>query len=464
MPSMLGAMDITQYSDSSSESIFGRIASESLIRLNCSELLLGMYVCEVDCSWSAIPFPVGGFHLKTVEDIETLARYCKFVSIDGNKGTVPREARLNKLTVLSSARSAVPAMGSLNIKRDTYPVLYPVKQKIEKAYRLYSRLKKEFLVQTQGLKVASELDLVSLEEFTDGLIDEILGNPQTLIWVLNTDPDVQQENDYCVRAAIWATILARQIGMNKNDIKVLFMGTLLADIGMQQLPENLVQKRGSFSKEEYLAYKKHVELGMQLTADFPNLDERVSSIIRCHHERHDGMGFPRGLQGEQIPELARIANLAYCFERLLKLNANGSPVSPAKALSKLYKQRGLKFPEQLVVELIQVMGVYPLGSLVELSSGEVALVLEQIAEQKLMPKVALLTDNNKSPAKRFKIVKLGDEENSQRNFIQSRSIVGSFPNTDLREDNELGGILKPSNYAFDFCGKRNGFSLMGLRF
>ena len=457
-------MDITQHSNSNSTAIFDGIASERLIRLNCSELLLGMYVSEVDCSWSAIPFPVGGFHLKTVEDIETLSRYCKFVSIDGNKGSVPREARLNRLTVLSSARSAVPALGSLNIRRDTYPVLYPVKQQIEKAYRLYSRLKKEFLVQTQGLRTGRELDLASLEEFTDGLIDEILGNPQTLIWVLNTDPDVQQENDYCVRAAIWATILARQIGMKKSDIMMLFMGTLLADIGIQQLPERLVQKRGSFRKKEYLAYKKHVELGLQLTAGYSNLDERVSSIIRCHHERHDGMGFPRGLQGEQIPEFARIANLAYCFERLLKLKANCAPVSPVKALSKLYKQRGLKFPEQLVVELIQVMGVYPLGSLVELSGGEVALVLEQIPEQKLLPKVALLTDKNKLPATRFKIVKLGDEENSQRNFIQSRSIVGSFPNTDSIEERQLGETLKPGNYAFDFCSKRHGFSLMGLRF
>lgn len=464
MPRMLEAMDISQHSDSSGDALIDLYGSDSLIRVGCSELLLGMFVCEVDCSWSTIPFPVGGFHLKTVKDIETLVKYCKFVSIDSNKGTVPREARLNKLTVLSSARRAVPALGSLNIRRDTYPVLYPVKQKIEKVYQLYSRLKKEFLVQTQGMTVAKELDLACLEGFISGLIDEIVGNPQTLIWVLNTDPDDQQESDYCVRAAIWASILARQTGMRKTDIQVLFLGTLLADIGLRLLPEKLALKPGAFTKKEFLAYKKHVEFGVQLVAGYPQLDERVRSIIRCHHERHDGMGFPRGLQGEQIPALARFANLAYCFERLLKSNAGGSPVSPAKALSKLYKQRGLKFPEQLVVELIHVMGVYPLGSLVELSSGEVALVLEQISEQKLMPKVALLTDKNKSPVKRFKIVKLGDEENSQRNFIQSRSIVGTFPNTDSSKSNSLSANLKPGDYAFSFCGKRNGFSLMGLRF
>lgn len=464
MPSMIVVMDISGQHDSHKEPAFNRFTSDSLIRVNCSGLLLGMYVCEVDCSWASIPFPVGGFHLKTVADIETLSRYCKFVSIDANRGTVPREARLNQLTVLSSARSAVPSPGSLNIKRDVYPVLYPVKQQIEKAYRLYSRLKKEFRVQTQGIRVARDLDLASLEEFIDGLIDEVIGNPQTLIWVLNTDPDEQQESDYCVRAAIWATILARQTGMRKADIQVLFMGTLLADIGMQRLPKRLLHKRGSFRKKEFLAYKKHVEFSLLIVAAYPQLDERVKSIIRCHHERHDGMGFPRGLKGEQIPLLANFANLAYSFERLLKLKDKGLPVSPAKALSKLYKQRVLKFPEQLVVEMMQVMGVYPLGSLVELSSGEVALVLEQIAENKLLPKVALLTDKTKSPVKRFKIVKLGDEENSQRKFIQSRSIIGSYPETDSENRKRLDAGLKPGNYAFSFCSKRNAFSLMGLRF
>lgn len=461
---MLGTMDTTEHLDSSSQQLLKQFNSGTLMRVACSELLLGMYVSEVDCSWSALPFPVGGFHLKTVEDIETLGRYCKFVSIDSNKGTVPRQARLNQLTVLSSARSAVPALTSLNIKRDTYPVLYSVKQRIEKSYRLYSRLKKEFSVQTQGLSVAKELDFASLEEFIDGLIEEIVGNPQTLIWVLNTDPDKQQPGDYCVRAAIWATILARQVGMAKKEMQLLFMGTLLADIGMQALPERLVQKRGSFRKKELLAYKKHVELGLQIVAGYPQLDSKISSIIRCHHERQDGLGFPRGLKGEQIPSLAQFANLAYCYERLLKLNGEAVPVSPASALSRLYKQRALKFPEQLVVELIRVMGVYPLGSLVELSSGEVALVLEQIPEHKLLPKVALLTDKYKCVVEKNKIVKLGDGENSQRNFIQNRSIIGSFPNTDSPENARLEAKLKPSDYAFSFCGKRNAFSLMGLRF
>ena len=127
------------------------------------------------------------------------------------------------------------------------------------------------------------------------------------------NPDEVQATDYCVRASIWAAILARQFGIRKSEIQTLFMGTLLADIGMQALPEKLLSKRGSFRKKEFLAYKKHVELGMELVTSKSKLDSKVTGIIRCHHERHDGMGFPRGLQGEQIPQLARFANLAYSF-------------------------------------------------------------------------------------------------------------------------------------------------------
>jgi len=459
MPSMLWAMGISGHSKSGKQSASVRTAADSLLRVNCSDLLLGMYISELDCAWSETPFSVGGFHLKTAEDIETLSKHCKFVSIDTNKGTLPRAVKLNQLTILSSARRAVPASASLKINRATYPVLYPIKQQIDKSYRCYARLKQDFYTQAQAIRAVEEMDLSCLEKSIDVLNDEIVGNPQTLIWVLNTDPDARRKTDYCVRAAIWASILARQTGMILADLRALFMGTLLADIGMQLIPERLVYKRGPFSKQELSAYKRHVNLALEVVASYPQLDSRVTGIIRCHHERHDGLGFPRGLRGEQIPVLARFANLAYCFERLLKLDTDGPSSPPAKALSRIYKQRVIKFPQQLVVELIHVMGVYPLGSLVELSSGEVALVLEQKAQQKLSPKVAVLTDNNKSPIEAIQIVELGSEDNA----LESRIVVSSYRNADSSGKEKPGASLKPGNYIFSFCGRKIGIGALSLR-
>ncbi len=436
-----------------------RFGADNLLQLSCSELLLGMYVFELDCAWSKTPFPMGGFHLKNVEDIEILSKYCKTVVIDTNKGVQPRKKRQNQLTILSSARRAAPESVSLKINRDVYPTTRSVKQQIDKADRLHRTLKADFSKLALNIRNGDGLDLALLEKSIKALVESILINPQTHIWLLNTESADRKETDYCVRAAVWAAVLARQVGMHSYDINTLFIGTLLADIGMQLLPERLVNKRGPFRKKEFLAYCRHIDFGLELLSHYPDLDDRVASIIRCHHERQDGLGLPRGLCGRQIPVLARFANLAYCFERLLRSNSEGPAVNPAKALTKLYKQRSLKFPEQLVVELIQVMGTYPVGSLVEFSTGEVALVLEQNPAEKLSPKVAVLTDANKNLLQKYLLIDLA----KQGKLKENRSIVASYKTDNVAKRLGKDSAIDPGNYTFSFVGRRIGFGVFSIR-
>ncbi|MEQ8953220.1 MAG: HD domain-containing phosphohydrolase, partial [Gammaproteobacteria bacterium] len=278
-------------------------------------------------------------------------------------------------------------------------------------------------------------------------LQALIANPHAVIWVLNTDREKTLGTDYCVRAAVWGTLLARQIGMSKDDLDTVFRGTLLADIGMQMLPERLVNKTGHFRKKEYLAYRKHIQFGLQIIAEIPNLDERIASIVRNHHERHDGLGFPRGLRGEQIPVLARITCLAYCFERLINSNNPARRVSPARAMSRIYKQRLLKFPEQLVGEFSAAMGMYPVGTLVTLNSKEVALVLEQSDKGKMSPKIAVLSDPRGNKLEQPQIVDLANKDSAER----VRSITGP---TDMRNT-----AVDPRDYTFAFAGKR----ILGFR-
>lgn len=436
-----------------------RYAADNLLRLSCSELLLGMYVFELDCAWSKTPFAMGGFHLKNVEDIEILTKHCKHVVIDTNKGVQPRKGRKNQLTILSSARRAAPESSSIKIDRDAYPVTATVKQQIDKAQRLHSTLKADFAEQALAVRNGSDMDLPLLEKTIAGIITSIVANPQTHIWLLNTDPSDRSDTDYCVRATIWALVLARQVGLSSNETKILGIGTLLADIGMQLLPERLVNKSGPFRKKEFLAYRKHIDFGVELISHYTDLDDRVTTIIKCHHERQDGLGFPRKLRGKQIPLLARFTNLAYCFERLLRSNGEGPATPPSKALTKLYKQRGLKFPEQLVVELIHVMGTYPIGSLVALSSGEVGLVLEQNPQEKLSPRIAVLTDTDRAVLDKPLVVDLANQGRAKID----RSIVSSYGSKNPAKRLGGGGDLDPRNYSLSFFGKRVGLGPFSVR-
>lgn len=437
-----------------------RYAADNLLRLSCAELLLGMFVFELDCPWSRTPFAMGGFHIKNVEDIEILTKHCKHVVIDTNKGIQPRKERKDRLTILSSARKAAPESSSIKVNRDAYPVTRSIKQQIDKANRLHLTLKTDFAEQALAVRNGEEMNLPVLEKSIAGIINSAIANPQTHIWLLNTDPADRAVTDYCVRAAIWAIVLARQVGMPEREIKILGIGTLLADIGMQLLPERLVNKCGPFRKKELLAYRKHVDFGVELVAQYPDLDDRVSTIVKCHHERQDGLGFPRRLRGKQIPLLARFANLAYCFERLLRNNDEGPSIPPSKALTKLYKQRTLKFPEQLIVELIHVMGTYPIGSLLTLSTGEIGLVLEQNLQEKLSPKIAVLTDAQKGMLKSPVIADLANPGKSK----VDRSIVSSYRSKNSSSRLGDGVDLDPRNYNLSFFGKRIGIGSFAVRF
>lgn len=431
------------------------VASESSVslpnqvKLGTNDVLVGMFVCELDCKWSETPFPLGGFHVKTADEIVLLQKFCKVVTIDTNKGAEPARRRRSNLTILSSARRAAPAAASLKVNRDAWPVTHTLKQQIDKSHASYLAMNDALAGLAQAVRKGDPLDLDSLQEPSTALIDSILANPQTLVWILNTEDQLKQQNSHCVRAAIWAALLSRQFGLKRNDIELLFQGVLLADIGMNLLPERLVNKQGPFRKKEYLAYRKHVDFGLELLAGYPQLDERVVRIVRNHHERHDGLGFPKGLKGDQIPVLARFTSLAYCYERLLKSNCRNKRLSPARAISRLYKQRELKFPEQLVVEFIHVLGTYPVGSVVQLSNGELALVLEQNMEERLSPKVAVIADAQQQVYENPKPIDLSSPKEERR----------------IKASVNPGGLaISLENYTFQFVGKRISFAGLGFRY
>lgn len=419
------------------------------LKIKCTDLLIGMYVSQLDRTWSGTPFSPGGFHIRKVDDIQMLTKFCKSVHIDTSRGVEPAKLRRDSLTILSSARKASPASTTIKVDRSYYPINARFKQQLDVTDKHYQQLLHSFQQLTEAVRAGEKLNFTSLEVSVKGLIDSAIANPQTLVWCLNTDPLPIKPTAYCVRSAIWATLLARQIGLVRSEIEPLFLGTLLADIGMHLLPDSLVSKRGNFQKKEFIAYQGHVDLGLGLLSQYPELDQKVIRIVRCHHERNDGLGFPKGLRGEQIPALARFANLAYCFERFLRSQSDGKSISPARAIARLYKQRDLKFPEQLVVEFIHLMGMYPIGTLIELNSGELAIVLEQHEEEKLSPKVAVLSDESQLKLDKPKIVQLGSPG-------EMRSVLSSIG--PARKD------VRAADYRFSFVGKRIGFGRFGLRF
>jgi hypothetical protein len=173
-----------------------------------------------------------------------------------------------------------------------------------------------------------------------------------------------------------------------------------------------------------------VEFGVEiLQAQTKTLDERIIAMVQCHHERHDGSGYPQGLSGLDVPVFARIAGVVDHFDAVVSARPYADPVSAYDAVRSLNKRAGTEFQAEVVEQFVQAVGMFPNGTLVELSTGEVGVVLEQNRVRRLRPKVLVLLDKHKKPMKRSKkldLRKLPSDRNKSGAVFEQRAAERRF--------------------------------------
>ena len=189
----------------------------------------------------------------------------------------------------------------------------------------------------------------------------------------------------------------RHLGFERPGLETLALGGMLLDLGNARLPQDVLTKAGPLDHAERAMVKKHVAVGLDLVKRSLGVNADVLAMIQHHHERHDGSGYPKGLSGADIPVFGRIAGLIDCFDAM----TTKRPYAPAKAAYDAVREldglSGTGFQRELVEQFVQAVGMFPTGSLVELNTGEVAVVIEQNPVQRLRPKLLLLLNADKQP-------------------------------------------------------------------
>jgi HD-GYP domain-containing protein (c-di-GMP phosphodiesterase class II) len=136
------------------------------------------------------------------------------------------------------------------------------------------------------------------------------------------------------------------------------------------------------------------------------INQDVMDMVAHHHERHDGSGYPNGLAGDQIPPFARIASIVDTYEAITSWRSYAKAIAPSDAIKLLFGMRDIDFQTELVEAFIQAIGIYPAGTLVELSSGEVGVVVAEYRTRRLRPRVMILLDANKKKLRQSKVIDL----------------------------------------------------------
>jgi HD-GYP domain-containing protein (c-di-GMP phosphodiesterase class II) len=246
------------------------------------------------------------------------------------------------------------------------------------------------------------------------LAESVVRNPDALLLVSR----LRQQNiaalARALQVSVYMIVFARFLGLARDELELLGLLGLLQDVGKTRLPRAILEKVGPLTPEEAEVARKHVELSARILGATPGLPESLSELALLHHERQDGTGYPRKLRGGEIGLHGSIAAIADTFDALTAIRAYAEPLSPSKALSYLYKERGTGYHAELVEQFIQCVGVFPVGAVVELNTGEHGIVISQNLVRRLKPKVMVVLDAQGNPVRPHKILDLDRDPKASR--------------------------------------------------
>ena len=355
------------------------------------EVTRGMFVCRLDRPWLETPFLLQGFYVMNGEDISALKEYCKYVYIETDAPALKLDSN-ESLNGKGSWRQTAS-----DLPRPTTE--YLDKHPVEKEITIVKELRKEVCQAIDeimiNVKDDKKLDIHRTKGVVSSMTESILRNPNAFLWMRILKDKDSYTYSHCMDSSALAIAFGRYMGLSRTELEDLGIGALLSDVGKMQVPPELLNKPGKLTEKEFEIVKKHVEYSVGIMQKSGNLSKTAISTAAAHHERFDGSGYPRGLKGREIPVLGRMAAIVDCYDAITSERPYRRPISANEAVRRLYEWRGSAFQSELVEQFIQTLGTYPTGSIVELNTGQVGIVVSQNRLRRLRPKIMLVLDANK---------------------------------------------------------------------
>jgi putative nucleotidyltransferase with HDIG domain len=387
-------------------------------KINVQDLELGMRVIDLDRPWLETPMLFQGLEIRSEAELDELRRYCKFVYI-----TVPENHDGPVQTVGEATRRPPPARPTGEHQRriefdllknatapqqgeQRYLDKTTLEEEIEAVRHVHREAKLLIKILLADVSAKRPVDLEATKQVVGALVESVLRNPDALMCFNQLKDRDAYTAEHCLRTCILALNFGRHLGLDRDVLEALGVGGLLHDIGKMKLPLALLQRPGKLTQRELEIMKHHVPLGVSYLHRLPGIPPLALDVVRDHHERYDGSGYPARLQGDAISQVGQIAGLADFYDTMTSDWADHRGFSANVAIRKMYELRDKEFPQALVGQFIQCMGVYPIGSLVELNTGEVGVVVTMNRIRRLRPRVSLILRANNTPFEDTRIINL----------------------------------------------------------
>jgi putative nucleotidyltransferase with HDIG domain len=392
------------------------------IQIDSDNLQEGMFVCELDCPWSESPFVFQGFLLTNQEDVMRVREQCKWVYIDVRKSLNVRLDKHGRPGIPKSAGSLAftPSFSTLAVDVPEKPkprssllgkfsqiLRKGVSSTTEDSFPRALKSSVENRVQTNRLvksimdeiRLGKSIDTPAAKEAVAACVDNVMMNQDASLLLTRLRNKDEYTSEHSLNVAIISIAFGRHLGMDREELNVVGLCGLLHDMGKMLTPMEILNKPGRLNEEEMEIMKRHPLDGREILLDTQDVMDTVIETAYAHHERLNGEGYPRGIVGNEIPLYTRIVTIADVFDAITGDRIYRQGETAETALGILHRSAGSAFDESLVVKFIQTIGTYPLGTIVEMTNGEVGVVVDNNPNQRLRPKIKLLLDVDKQPRK-----------------------------------------------------------------
>ena len=356
-------------------------------KLSVNELTIGMYVAELDKPWEQSAFLFQGFEIESEEDLEKLRGECEYVFID----VAPPKLAASKSG--AKRRPAAPATSTTITSRSGADApAVPLRQELKQVVKAQQTASTSITHVMEEARMGKSLDTQDTKTAVAQIVGSISVNPSSMLWLTNLRQKHQRSASHCLNVSILAIAFGRHIGLPEADLNMLGQGAMLHDIGQMRVAPAILDKPDKLTEEERQVVRKHPVDGEAVLKLTKQLPDKVLEVVRWHHERLNGKGYPDGLAGDAVPLNALIVGMVDTYESLTSDSPYRAAMMPAEALRVLRTEGSDAYGKDLVQEFIRCLGIYPIGSLVECNNGALAVVVSSTQVSRLKPVIMVVRD------------------------------------------------------------------------
>ena len=357
-----------------------------LKKISVDQLKVGMHLKEFCGSWMEHPFWRTGFVIVDPKDIKTiLASSIKEVWIDVSKGDDVPIGEVAVSEAESEAQVETELQQAAQDRRDVVPVSTEVE--LERAAKICAQSKQAVISMFQEARMGKAVDTGGAKKLVEEISDSVARNPSALISLarLKTVDDYTYMHSVAVCAMMVG--LAKQLGLDEEQTRAAGLAGLMHDLGKALMPMEVLNKPGKLTDAEFAIIKTHPEEGHRLLLTGQDVDPVVLDVCLHHHEKTDGSGYPKGLKADEISLFAKMGAVCDVYDAITSNRPYKAGWDPAESLRKMAEWANGHFDNKVFQAFVKSLGIYPIGSLVKLSSGRLGVVVSQSGKSLTMPLV-----------------------------------------------------------------------------